>query len=284
MALDPDRIRALAWPQDTQTYSEHDLVLHALSVGYLPQGPDPRELDFVYERSLKVAPSVALTWCHRSLSTMELGIDYRKVVHAAQALSLHAALPTRATVVSTTRIAEVWDLGPDKGALLEIERRLHDRASGTLLCSGRMSALCRGDGGFGGAPPPPRAPWQVAGAPDHVFSWTTLPIQAALYRLQGDFNPLHIDPERARAAGFERPILHGLATFAGCLRALVAAALDFEPTRLRDVQARFSAPFFPGETLEVAIWRQGPGRLAFQARSAGRDLLVIRDGVAQIAI
>jgi len=278
--IDPDRLKSLALPATEQAYTERDAIFHALCVGYLPAG---RELDFVYEASLKVPPSLALGLCHRSIATYGLDIDYRKVVHAAQALRVHAPLPPRANVVATPRIAEVWDLGERKGALLEIERELRDAASGALLATTRMSALCRGDGGFGGAPPPERETWDGAGKADHVVSWPTLTIQAALYRLQGDFNPLHIDPERARAVGFQRPILHGLATFSACVRALLGAALDFDPARLQAVEGRFSAPFLPGETLAVEIWDRGKGRWAFQARSVERQTLVIRDGLAQAA-
>lgn len=277
MAIDPDRLKALQLPEVEQAFTERDAILHALSIGFAPEGG---ELDFVYEPALKVCPSLALTLCHRSIATLGLGIDYRKVVHAAQALQVHAPLPAAATVVARWRIAEAWDLGEAKGALLELERELVDKADGTLLASTRMSALCRGDGGFGGIAPPIRQPWAVTGKPDHVFNWATLPIQAALYRLQGDMNPLHIDPQRAKAAGFERPILHGLATFGGCVRALLVAALGCEPARLRSVEARFTAPFLPGETLRVDIWDRGPGRLAFQAASVERDVLVLREGIA----
>lgn len=279
--LDPDRLKALQLPTTEQAFTERDVMLHALSVGFTPEGGDGHELDFVYENSLKVAPSLALTLCHRSISTFELGIDYSKVVHAAQALQLHAPLPARGTVVATPRIAEVWDLGERKGALLELVRELRDKASGTLFATTRMSALCRGDGGFGGAAPPNREAWVQEGDPDCISDWATLPIQAALYRLQGDLNPLHIDPERARSVGFEQPILHGLATFGGCVRALLGAALQFDPGRLQSVEGRFTAPFVPGETLRVEIWTRR-GHLAFQARSAERDVLVIREGVAQV--
>lgn len=278
MAIDPDRLRALLLPETEQTYDERDAMRHALSVGFTPDLP--QELDFVYEKALKVSPSLALTLCFRSLSTMGIDIDYRKVVHAAQSLQLHAAMPTSSTIVCRTRVAEVWDLGADKGALLELDRELCDKASGSVLASTRMSALCRGDGGFGGDSPPVRQAWHVTGAADHVFTWATLPSQAALYRLQGDMNPLHIDPTRARAVGFERPILHGLATFAGCVRAILSTAtLGYDPARLQSVHGRFSAPFFPGETLRVELWNTGPGTLAFQARAVERNTLVIKDGL-----
>lgn len=278
MAIDPQRLKALVLPDVEQHYAARDAMFHALGVGYHPDAE--RELDFVYEKDLKVAPSLALTLCVRSLSTMDLGIDFRKVVHAAHALHLHAPMPSEATVVCQTRITEVWDLGADKGAQLELDRELHDKASGARLATSRMSVLCRGDGGFGGEVPPVRKASTPTGRPDHVFTWKTLPEQAALYRLQGDMNPLHIDPERARAVGFERPILHGLATFAGCVRAVLATVLGHEPARLQSVQGRFSAPFFPGETLQVALWDNGGGALAFQARSLERDVVVIKDGVA----
>lgn len=280
MSLDPDHLRTLVLPETEQHYDARDAMFHALGVGYHPDAA--RELDFVYEKALKVTPSLALTLCVRSLATMDLGIDFRKVVHAAQALHLHAPLPSEATVVCQTRITEVWDLGADKGAQLELDRELRDKASGARLATSRMSVLCRGDGGFGGEAPPARAAWAANGPAEQVFIWKTLPEQAALYRLQGDMNPLHIDPERARAVGFERPILHGLATFAGCVRAVLSTALGHEPARLKSVQGRFSAPFFPGETLRVELWNTGAGALAFQARALERDTLVIKDGTVAV--
>ncbi|MDO9438593.1 MaoC/PaaZ C-terminal domain-containing protein [Hydrogenophaga sp.] len=281
MAIDPQRLKALVLPEVEQHYHARDAMFHALGVGYHPDAAG--ELDFVYEKNLKVAPSLALTLCVRSLSTMDLGIDFRKVVHAAHALHVHAPLPSEATLVCRTRIAEVWDLGADKGAQLELDRELRDKANGEHIATSRMTVLCRGDGGFGGEAPPARKATMPTCAADHVFTWKTLPEQAALYRLQGDMNPLHIDPERARSVGFERPILHGLATFSGCVRAVLASVLDHEPARLRSVQGRFIAPFFPGETLRVELWSTGPGAMVFQARSVERDVLVIKDGVATIA-
>ncbi|VTU24421.1 Enoyl reductase domain of yeast-type FAS1 [Variovorax sp. SRS16] len=282
MSLDPETLRGLSLPLVEQTYTERDVILHALSVGFGPDETDARELDFVYEKELAVAPSFALTVCHRSIATLELGIDYRKVVHASQALALHAPLPAQGTLMCSSRVTGVWDLGEHKGALLEIERRLHEKRSDRLVATTRMGALCRGDGGFGGEPPPPRKSMPNSAAPDQVFRWQSSPGQAALYRLQGDTNPLHIDPERARLAGFERPILHGLATFGATVRAILAVVLGYAATRLEVIEGRFTAPFFPGETLQVEIWRNGPA-LQFQARAVERDVLVIRDGMACIA-
>ncbi|WP_423460542.1 MaoC/PaaZ C-terminal domain-containing protein [Ottowia sp. VDI28] len=284
MTIDPDRLRSLVLPDVEQHYDQRDALFHALSVGFSSASPDPRELDFVYEKRMRVSPSLALTLCFRSLSSMDIGVDYSKVVHAAQALHVHGALPPSGTIVCKTRIAEVWDLGASKGALLELDRELHEKSSGVLLATTRMSALCRGDGGFGGEAAPVREAWKADGPADHVFTWKTLPEQAALYRLQGDMNPLHIDPERARAVGFERPILHGLATFGGCVRALLATALDYEPTQLESLQGRFTAPVYPGETLSVEIWRRGPGSLAFQVRVLERQLLAIKDGTASVRL
>ncbi len=282
MPIDAVRLRGLALPVQTQSYAERDVILHALSVGFEPAGADPRELDYVYEPRLRVSPSMALTWCFRSLSTLGLGVDFRQVVHAAQALELHAPLPVRATVQCHMRIAEVWDLGAARGAMLEIEREFREQGSGTLLATSRMSALCRGDGGFGGAAPPARPAPNEAGPPDRVLQWVTHPAQAALYRLQGDMNPLHIDPAAARAAGFERPILHGLATLGGCVRALLLASDGAPSPALRSVQARFSAPFHPGETLQVEIWHAADGLQRFQARALERNVLVLRDGQARL--
>ncbi|CAN5770901.1 MaoC/PaaZ C-terminal domain-containing protein [soil metagenome] len=279
MPLNPDRLLRLELPPVEQSYDERDVILHALSVGFDPA--DPGSLDFVYEKALKASPTMALTLCHRSIATMDLGIDYRKVVHAAQQLRVHAALPISGTAVAHSRISGLWDLGERKGALLEIEKRLIDKATGVHIATSCMTALCRGDGGFGGETRPQVEQAAPSGEPDKVCKWLSSTMQAALYRLQGDMNPLHIDPAIARAVGFERPILHGLATFGATVRALLAEALDHDPERLASIEGRFTAPFYPGELVRVEFWT-GEGSIAFRAVAEERDVVVIKDGIATL--
>lgn len=278
-----DRERLLAYPiaDIEQRYTERDVILHALSVGCGAESAGERDLDFLYEKRLKVLPSLALVLCHRSIATMDLGIQYRKVVHATQSLQVHGPLPVQASVLCRTRIAEVWDLGADKGALLVIEKHLTDRDTGRDLATTRMGALCRADGGFGGPPPPLRPRAETPPAPEHVQDWRCPVAHAALYRLQGDLNPLHIDPALATAAGFPRPILHGLASFGAAQRAAIGGLLDDDPVRIRSVEGRFTAPFFPGETLRTRLWRTAGG-IGFDCIAPERDATIIKDGRIEI--
>lgn len=135
----------------------------------------------------------------------------------------------------------------------------------------------RGDGGFGGPAGPVRPSHPMpATAPDHVVDLPTRPEQALLYRLNGDGNPLHADPAVAEAAGFPRPILHGLCTLGVVGHALLRTLGHYDPARFQALDLRFSAPVFPGETIRTEIWDDG----AFQARVVERDVLVVSNGRA----
>jgi acyl dehydratase len=205
------------------------------------------------------------------------------VVHAEQGVEWRAPLPAAGTVHARNEIAAIVDKGPQIGALIYQRRLLVDASSGASLATVEQTILCRGDGGLERSdpaparvsPPPRRAADLVAGLP-------LLPQAALIYRLSGDLNPLHVDPQRAAVAGFERPIAHGLLTYAVAIRILVDALAGRAPERLRSVRARFAAPVFPGETLNVEAWDVGGGMFRFQARAAERDQLVLTGGTAQL--
>jgi acyl dehydratase len=193
-------------------------------------------------------------------------------------LTLHRPLPAQADVVGISRVVSAVDKGLDKGALITYERQIFERASGEPLCTITQVMMARGDGGFGGpaapAAPPPAIPDR---APDHVCGLNTAPQMALLYRLNADWNPLHADPLVARKAGFERPILHGLASWGVAVRALLRGALDYEADRIASIFGRFSAPVYPGESLRTDIWRE-PGALAFRVWAVERNVMVINNG------
>src|SRR5262249_27214762 len=142
----------------------------------------------------------------------DLGVDWRRVLHGETSLVLHAPLPVRGEVVGRTTFGPIFDKGADKGAVVYHTRTVHDAAGGHMPARG-TATLLRGEGGFGGSPEGQPRPHPVPErAPDHVVRFQTAPNQALLYRLSGDFNPLHADPAVARSVGFEKPILHGLAS------------------------------------------------------------------------
>lgn len=284
MAIDYDKLLALKIPDVERSYSDRDTMLYALGIGLGHDPLDERELAFVYEKNLKVLPTFATVlgvpgfWA-RDLNT---GIDWVKLVDGERDLTLHRPPPPSATITGHTRIAEVIDKGPGKGALVYTVREIADKTTGEPIATLRQTTFCRGDGGFGGppreAPPPHAIPDRV---PDLVCDLPTRPEAALIYRLSGDFNPLHVDPETARKAGFPRPILHGLATFGVAGHALLKSVCDYEPSRLTAMAGRFSAPVFPGETIRTEIWRDG-NVVSFRARVVERDVVAINNGRAEV--
>jgi acyl dehydratase len=212
------------------------------------------------------------------------------VLHCEQSLTIHRPIPAAATVIGSMRVSGIVDKGRDKGAILVQERTLRDKATGELLATLEHLTFCRGDGGFseqpgngprGGDPAPAAKPATPDTAPDLVCDLPTMPQAALIYRLCADLNPLHADPKVARAAGFPKPILHGLASFGVAGHAIVRTCCDYDPTRLKSIGLRFSGPVFPGETLRTEMWRQG-NRVQFRARSVERDVVVLSHGVAEV--
>ena len=284
MPLDADKLMALKIPAVEHSYGPRDCMLYALGLG-LGQNPlNADELAFVYEKNLKVLPTYALVQGYSAywLRQPDLGITWSHVVHGEQGLMLHEPVAPQGTVIGRTRIVDVVDKGEGRGALVYSERAISDKASGRLLATLTQTTFCRADGGFGGpkrdTPPPHALP---ARAPDIICDLPTRPEMALIYRLSGDVNALHADPDFAKAAGFPRPILHGLATFGVAGHALLKAVCGYDPARLTAMSGRFSAPVFPGETIRTEFWRNG-GVISFRARVVERDTVVIDNGRAQV--
>ncbi|MBM3560737.1 MAG: MaoC family dehydratase [Alphaproteobacteria bacterium] len=195
---------------------------------------------------------------------------------------LHDEIPAAATVRSRTRVTSLIDKGPGRGALIGLERTVVEHASGRRLATISTTLFCRNDGGFGGAAAAARAePGIPDREPDLIVDLPSLPQAHLLYRLNGDHHPLHVDPEFARSVGFPGPILHGLCTFGMAGHALLQAVCSYEPRRLTAMRARFSAPFFPGETLSVGIWR-GDASVSYRAWVRARNSIVLDNGHASI--
>jgi acyl dehydratase len=284
MPLDPDKLLALDIPDVEHSYGPKDCILYALGVG-LGQDPlDEDQLAFVYEKNLKVLPTfpVVQSYSPYTLRRPELGITWTHVVHGEHALRIHAPVPPQGTVLGRSRILDVIDKGAGKGVLIYSERRIIDKASGKLLATINQTTFCRADGGFGGqkreAPAPHPIPERT---PDIVCDLPTRPETALIYRLSGDVNPLHVEPDFAQAGGYPRPILHGLATFGVVGHALLKSVCGYDPARLTAMAGRFSAPVFPGETIRTEIWRDGI-IASFRARVVERDVIAINNGRAEI--
>lgn len=285
MAIDYERLMSWRFPPVRHGLTKDDCILYALGVGLGFDPLDAAQLRFLYEDQLVALPTMAVVLAYPGFWVKDpaTGIDWLRVVHGEQAITLHHPLPVEGELVGHSRVTGIVDKGAGKGAVLYSERRISDAVTGRLYATLAMSTFCRGDGGFGG---PSGPAWPVHPIPeraaDGICDLPTLPQQALLYRLNGDYNPLHADPAVARAAGFERPILHGLCTLGVAGHALLRTCCDYDPTRLRSLTLRFSAPVFPGETIRTEMWRDG-AVVSLRARAVERDVVVLNNGRAEIA-
>ena len=279
MPINYDLLMSLKSEGDEFTYTDRETMLYALGVGMGRDPMDEKELKYVYETpDMRTVPTMAtvISWGQSTLAKADL--NWLMIVHGEQRLELHKPLPAAATIVANGKVVGAVDKGADKGALVISETEIFDKATGDHLCTLGSTIFARGDGGFGGpsdgAPPVHQVPDR---APDMSCELETRPDQALLYRLSGDRNPLHADPAFAKAAGFPRPILHGLCTYGTACRAVLKTACDYDHTKIKGFDVRFSAPVFPGETIITDMWKDG-NVLSFQCRLKERDVTVIKNG------
>jgi acyl dehydratase len=219
--------------------------------------------------------------------TPDLGIDFTRIVHGEQSTWLHRPIPVGVPLVGRSRVTRVVDKGEGKGALLVVEKLISLATSGEPVVRCEQVIFCRGDGGFSAQGVGSDMPGEALQAtpdspPDLVLQMTTRPEMALIYRLSGDLNPLHSDPAFARRAGFDRPILHGLATYGVACHGLLKAYCNYDPSHLKSIRARFSAPAFPGDSIELAFWHRGPD-IAFRATVPARQVTVLSHGRAVCA-
>lgn len=293
MPLDPSILLDWQIPAVEQAWQPRDACAYALALGVAARDPgDARELPYVYEGlagGLRVLPSFATVLADPGfwLRDERLGLDWPRMVHAAQSLELHRPLAPTGRVRSTSRVTGLRDRGRDRGAWLVTRRELRDADTGEPVATLHMTSLLRGDGGFGASPRDidadgamPALPASHTQRPPDATHEHAVPRNAALlYRLCADPNPLHADPAVAAEAGFDRPILHGMATYGIACHAVLCVA-GLEPSRLRSISARFTAPVFPGETLRVDVWMHHGG-CAFEAHVAERGAVALRQGTAR---
>src|SRR3954447_24821433 len=260
MAIDVEKL--LNWPFEElrHEYSVRDTILYALGLGLGSDPVDEEQLRFVYERDLRALPTMAVVLAYPGFWLREpgTGVNWKKILHGEQGIIWHAPIPPAATVTGRTRVTDIIDKGVEKGSLLFSERVVSDAKTSEKLVTLSGTTVLRGDGGFGGptkeAPKPHAIPQR---APDAVCDLATAPNTALIYRLSGDYNPLHADPEVARAAGFPRPILHGLCSFGMAAHAVLKAFCNYEAKTMKAMSVRFTAPLYPGETVRFQLWRRG---------------------------
>ncbi|MDE2635512.1 MAG: MaoC/PaaZ C-terminal domain-containing protein [Chloroflexota bacterium] len=266
------------------SYTERDVALYALGIGAPADPLDQDELRFVYELSgvgFEAFPTFAAVFAYefnRCVPAGEIaGIQFNPMmaVHGEQFLRVLQPLPTAANVASTIRIADIFDKGSGMLLVVEIESFLDD---GPMLAQARQSLFLRGLGGYGGPRGPATKVHRLERPPDTVHEERTSPAQALLYRLAGDNNPLHADPQMAAIGHFEKPILHGLCTMGFAARAVLKRCAGNEPKRFDSISVRFSSHVYPGETLVTEIWRDKSDTILFQTKVKERDIVVLSQG------
>jgi hypothetical protein len=271
-----DALQTKDFGSTLHAYSAKDTMLYALGVGAGEDPLDAVDLRLTTEKGLVALPTMTCVLASPGfwMTDPALQIDHVRLLHGEQHVELYRPLPPEGAVIPEYRVTGVKDRGVEKGATLAFQKLLKD-ADGAPLAAVRSVYVLRGDGGCGGlgeAPTvPPPLPDRRA---DRTMMISTLPRQALLYRLSGDYNPLHSDPEIARKAGFERPIMHGLGSMGIVCRALVRAYCDGDPARVRAMGLRFASPFYPGETLALECFEEGAA-LRFRAKAAERDKVVL---------
>ncbi|EPS73407.1 hypothetical protein M569_01352 [Genlisea aurea] len=282
--IDPQVIVSHEFPQWSFTYSERDVSLYALGIGACLNDPvDDKELKYVYHRDvqpIEVLPTFAAIFPSQILSLMAnspgLEFDSHLLLHGKQDIEIYKPFPSSCCILNKAAIVGVHDKG--KAALIEIEILCYEKESGVLLCRNLMTLYLRGAGGFSNSSQPysyskyPPSDKAVAAPkiprtkPFAVYEECTQPSQALVYRLSGDYNPLHSDPTVAEIAGFSRPILHGLCSLGFAVRAIIKTICGGDHNMIKNISGRFLLHVFPGETLITEMWIEGGVRVMYETR------------------
>lgn len=269
----------------TAPYTDKDTMLYALSLGVCNDPLDRKELPFVYEKNLVALPSMTAVLAYPGawIANPAFEVNFVKLLHGEQRARFYKPLPPTGNIRGEYMVQSVADKGEGKGALVYFDKLLYDSSTGDHLATVTTGLFLRGDGGcgsFGEAPGNlPSAPER---APDFVDEIATSDRSALLYRLNGDRNPIHADPDIAEKAGFGVPILHGLCTYGICGFSVLRNAFGYDTAKMGSLDLRFSAPVLPGETIVVEGWKTDSG-IAFQARVKERDKQVISNGFCAYA-
>jgi len=283
--MNRDRLLAKIFPELKVRYTPRDTMLYGLGVGACQDPLGAEDLSYVYEKGLQAIPSLSCVLAHPGGWIMEpsLEVNVVKLLHAEQHFNLLKPLAPEGEIIGRYRITGLVDKGPQSGVLMYLQKSLHD-ADGGLIGTVDSTYFLRGDGGCGSwGTPGSELPVSPETAPTGQIDMPTLPIAALIYRLSGDYNPLHADPAIARKAGFDKPILHGLCTYGVVCHSLVRAICNNDASRLRGMGARFTKPVYPGETIRTEYWSGEGSTVRFRCKSVERNELVLDRGIATLA-
>ncbi|MEI7450038.1 MAG: SDR family NAD(P)-dependent oxidoreductase [Desulfomonile sp.] len=276
MALNLDSIGKKIGPV-TKKYDWKDVVLYALGVG---AGFD--DLDYCYENRLKVIPSFSIGAVFEFLAEAALNseVDLSGILHGEQDIIFHNPIPTEGTLSTEGTITHIYDKGKETGALVVAEADTN-HSNGQKLFTNIFTLFCRRDGGFGG-PDAPKEPVEFPGRlPDFEEECVPLPDQPLIYRLTGDIFALHVDPEFAKASGFEKPIMHGLCTHGYACRAVIKHLFPGQPERMKRFRNRFSRSLYPGTPIKTQIWKVDEGYALFRTINAQTGDVVVDRGIVE---
>ena len=286
MPIDLNTALGAELPSQEFSWTASDVALYALGVGAAGDPMDTTGLEYIHDTAPKVLPSFATVAATMNVTEAPrvsfpgVEIDLAKVVHGSQSVRLHRAIPADGTATTTTKIAEIQDKG---SAAVIIQESETVSADGEKLWTSRSGIFARGEGGFGGERGTSEKVEYPEREADHTIEVATLPQQALIYRLCGDRNPLHSDPAFAEAAGFPRPILHGLCSYGLVLRAVVDEVLGGDVEKVRGYGVTFGGIFFPGETMRIRVWEEGTQLLVAATVVEREDAPVLKNVVVDLA-
>ncbi len=279
MPIDPSVVGKEMAPME-YSYLPRDVMLYALGVGATVEADD---LKFVYENGLQVLPTFGVIPPFPALMgiiTVEgVQINPVMILHGEQYLEIRKPIPIEGKLITKPKVGALYDKG--KGALIELEAETADE-SGDVVFFNRFGVFVRGEGGFGGEKGPDPGNEPPDRAPDKVVEQVTLPQQAAIYRLSGDYNPLHIDPNISSMVGYEKPILHGLCSFGFVGRAVLKEYCDNDPAKFKSIKVRFSRHVFPGETIVTEMWKEADDRIVVQAKTKERGEICLSNSAVRL--
>ena len=281
MAINYEEIMSLEDKGLEFSYTQTDPIIYGLGIGLGKDPMDATELKYVYENGLIAFPSMATNFQYKSPLLLKAKLNMIMIVHGEQGVTLHQPMPASADVISDTKVVNCYDRGASKGAIIEVETNVRLKKDNSPLCTLTSKTFARGDGGFGGEDVPASIPVELNDTPDIVHEVTTTEDQALIFRLSGDSNPLHSDPNFAKMAGYPKPILHGLCSYGVACRSIVETLCEKDSKKLKKFNVRFSSPVFPGETIVTEMWKKDD-EIHFQSKVKERDKVVLKNGVCKI--
>ena len=281
MAINYEEIMSLEDKGLEFSYTQRDSIIYGLGIGLGKDPMDATELKYVYENGLIAFPSMATNFQYKSPLLLKAKLNMIMIVHGEQGVTLHQPMPASADVISDTKVVNCYDRGASKGAIIEVETNVRLKKDNSPLCTLTSKTFARGDGGFGGEDIPASIPVELNDTPDIVHEVTTTEDQALIFRLSGDSNPLHSDPNFAKMAGYPKPILHGLCSYGVACRSIVETLCEKDSKKLKKFNVRFSSPVFPGETIVTEMWKKDD-EIHFQSKVKERDKVVLKNGVCKI--